>query len=136
MANGLYNITLFGNCWDAVSYYKDFDDWGYKKRKDIELYDCSEAQQYYLKAMNLTKDAEFAAKCCFMASKCEQNSFYNDLGSGQIKISSDNYWKNYDKAKLNYRKYFYILHDKYSNTEFYKEALKECKYFNEFIKSF
>ena len=136
MANGLYNATLFGNCWDAVAYSKDFDVWFRGELKDVESYDCSEAQKYYLRAMNLTSDNELAAKCCFMASKCEQNSFYIDYAEGKIKIGQDGFWKNYAKAKLEYRKNFYIMRDKYSGTDFYKEALKECKYFNDFVKSF
>lgn len=136
MANGLYNTSFFGNCWDAVSYNKDFDAWFHKDLKDLELYDCSEAQKYYLKAMNLANDSEFAAKCCFMASKCEQNSFYVDYAVGKIKIGRDDFWKNYGKAKLEYRKNFFIMRDKYSKTEFYKEAIKECKYFNEFTNNY
>ena len=135
MANGLYNISLFGNCWDAVSYYKNFDAWFHQDLKDVELYDCSEAQKYYLKGMNLSNDSELAAKCCFMASKCEQNSFYVDYAEGKIKIPRDDFWKNYGKAKLEYRKNFLIMRNNYSNTEFYKEALKECKYFNQFINN-
>jgi hypothetical protein len=53
-----------------------------------------------------------------MASKCEQNSFYIDFARGKIKISQDE--KNYAKAKLEYRKNFYIMHDKFSGTDFYR----------------
>ena len=134
LGNGLYNATLYGNCWGAVSYYKDFDFGGYNKDKDWELYDCSRAQVYYLKAMGLSDDNEFKARCCFMAAKCEQNTFYMDLGAGKIKIDEKNFWKNYSQEKLKYRNNFKILFDKYSDTEFYKEAIKECKYFNEFVK--
>ena len=134
LGNGLYNATLYGNCWGAVSYYKDFDFGGYNKDKDWELYDCSRAQVYYLKAMGLSDDNEFKARCCFMAAKCEQNTFYMDFGAGKIKIDEKNFWKNYSQEKLKYRNNFKILFDKYSDTEFYKEAIKECKYFNEFVK--
>lgn len=129
IANGYYNISYFGNCWDASSYYRDFDyDQLYNEGKDWEFYDCSKAEEYYLKAMELTKDKEFAANCYFMASKCEQNSFYNNLYKVKFKEDGD-----YLKEKLKYRKYFKLLKEKYSNTLFYKEALKECKYFNSFV---
>lgn len=129
MANGFYNISYFGNCWNASSYFRDFDyDQLYNERKDWEFYDCSKAEEYYLKAIELTKDKEFAAKCYFMASKCEQNSFYNNLY--RMRFSED---ETYFKEKLKYRKYFKILKDQYANTKFFKEALKECKYFNSFV---
>lgn len=135
MANGYYNITFYGNGWHASSYNRDFDNWGYKTDYDWNFYDCSTAKKYYLKAMNLAEDNEFAAKCCFMAAKCEQNEFFNNLGANLIKIDHNDFWNNYYKEKLKYRTNFKILHDKYSGTEFYKEVIEECKYFNSFVKN-
>lgn len=132
MANGFYNISYFGNCWNASSNSRDFYyDQMYNEYKDWEFYDCSKAQEYYEKARQLNKDKEFAAKCCFMASKCEQNSFYNNLYKMRFKKDGD-----YLKEKLKYREYFGLLKEKYSNTQFFKEALKECKYFNHFVTNY
>lgn len=129
MANGFYNISYYGNCWNASSYNRDFDyDQMYNEKKDWEFYDCSKAKEYYDKARLLTKDKEFAAKCCFMASKCEQNSFYNNLYKMRFEEDGD-----YSKEKSKYREYFKLLKEKYSETRFFKEALKECKYFNYFV---
>ena len=70
-----------------------------------------------------------------MAAKCEQNKFYVDKGHFEYNI----YYYPYDceqkpEIKLqNYRMYFKTLNDKYSKTKFFKEALKECKYFNYFV---
>lgn len=135
IGNGLYNTTLYGNCWDAVSYYKDFHFGGYEKDKDWELYDCSRAQVYYLRAMELSDNREFKAKCSFMVAKCEQNTFYMDYGSGKIKVDDSDFWNNYHKAKLKYITNFEILYNEYSDTEFYLDAIKECKYFNTFVIS-
>lgn len=129
MANGFYNITFYGNCWDATSYYRNYDyDQMYDETKDWEFYDCSTAQEYYKKAMGLTTDWEFAAMCVFMMSKCEQNDFYNNLYQMHFKKDGD-----YLKKKLEYRNNFRLLQDNYNDTEFYKDALKECKYFNIFL---
>jgi len=83
--------------------------------------------------MELSDDKELKAKCCFMAAKCEQNEFYNDLGAKLIKIDNDNFWKSYAQEKLKYRTNFEILYNVYSDTEFYEEAIKECMYFNNFV---
>ncbi len=80
LANGYYNMTYFGNSWQLVSFNRKFPDWifGIDRSLPKEFFDCSTAKEYYLKAMNASNDKEFAAKCCFMAAKCDQNKFYNE----------------------------------------------------------
>jgi hypothetical protein len=132
IANGLYNINYFGNCWDASSYHRDFDyDQMYNEQKDWEFYDCSKAHGYYEKALNLSSDREFDAICVFMMSKCEQNDFYNNLYQFRFKDH-----KEYLEKKLEYRNNFRLLQDEYSDTEYYKQVLKECKYFDIFVNSY
>ena len=131
LANGFYNISYYGNCWDASSFWRDFDFPGYDESKDWQFYDCSTAQLYYEKTMKVTKNKEFAAKCCFMAAKCEQNMFYNTWYKFYYSQNTD-----YEKERSKYRTYFKVLINKYSKTKFYKEALAECKYFNEFVTNY
>lgn len=132
MANGFYNITYFGNSWNASSYHRDYDyNQMYNEQKDWEFYDCSIAQKYYEKAMQLTSDREFAAMCIFMMSKCEQNDFYNNLY--QFRFKDD---KEYFEKKLEYRNNFRKLRGEYSDTEYYKQILNECKYFDIFVNSY
>lgn len=134
LANGYYNITFYGNSWmvscfntrgELPSYYIDGEN--------FDLYDCSRAEENYLLAASMTKDKEFAAECYFMASKCEQNKFYNN------ERTKDNYrtMEDYDrlvKIKFDkYKNYFKKLVNDYSDTQFFKQALKECKYFNSFV---
>lgn len=122
LANGLYNMTYFGNAHDvfgsplidlSVGYFSfDYDA--------IEPYypyfDCSKAMEYYQKAMDASTNKEFKAKCCFMAAKCEQNLYY---ASGQF---------SYDKA-IKTGVYFRELVKTYPKTKYYQEILKECGYF-------
>jgi hypothetical protein len=132
LGNGLYNISYFGNCWSSASKNRDFDYYPYayyNDRKNWRFYDCAEALINYEKAMHLAKDREFAAKCCFMAAKCEQNAFYNGLYKMNLKKEND-----YKRMKLKYRTFFKKLKQDYEDTGFYNEALKECRYFNSFVK--
>ncbi len=133
LANGYYNTTMYGNNWWAIVYSQL--NHGFYENISLnlpnEFYDCSTAQEYYTKAMNAAKDSEFAAECCFMASKCEQNTFYYRVEKDSINIYDE---KKYFGLKSKYRNYFKILKDKYAKTKFFKEAIEECKYFNEFVK--
>jgi hypothetical protein len=132
LANGFYNITYFGNSWGALVYERNFYDYepDIYATLDKEIYDCSTAQEYYVKAMSAAKNVEFAAECCFMASKCEQNAFYVELANEGINNDSE-----YSKLRGKYRSFFRILKNKYTGTMFYKKAIEECKYFAEFVKN-
>jgi hypothetical protein len=127
MANGLYNKTYYGNSWFASAFYRGVYSYGFK-----ELFDCSQAQVYYLKAFNESKDKEFKARCLFMAAKCEQNTYFNN------KYYNKSYdWEYVDeetfKVPVEYRTYFMQLKNEYRDTQYYNEILKECKYFNKFV---
>jgi hypothetical protein len=128
LANGYYNMTFFGNSWMILDYYRVISNVGGDLTNNY--YDCSKALENYEKAMKITKNKEIAARACFMASKCEQNKFYFDAGYYDRDDGDLNTWVTRDK----YRKYFNILAETYSNTKFYKEAIKECKYFSSFVK--
>lgn len=131
LANAYYNMTYFGNSWMIIDFYRSL----ISEEKDPNFLDCSKAEDYYLKAMTASKDNEFKARCLFMAAKCEQNRFYIDKGffQGTIDYYPYDCEKNPQIKKENYRMYFKNLNDNYSKTEFYKRALKECKYFNYFV---
>lgn len=125
LANGLYNKSYYGNSWIASAFKRTTWQWGYYLGFHNEFYDCSEAQNYYLKAMNLTTDREFAAKCLYMAAKCEQNAYYNSPGFvPEI------------PAPISYRNNFRKLKEDYKDTKYYSEILRECKYFNHFAEKF
>ena len=84
------------------------------------MLDCSKAEEYYVKALELSNDKEFKAKCCFMAAKAEQNKFFltrpkdyvGDFKSGE---------------------YFKMLKTSFANTQYYKEIINECGYYRTYI---
>ena len=134
LGNGMYNMTSYGNSWMISEYPFAPSTWDYMQgRTDSTAgkyyqpyYDCSKAKELYNKAMLTTHDKEFAAQCCFMIAKCDQNKYY------------DTEYKPEDNGavKIKYRDYFKLLKKDYSNTKFYEEALNECAYFNDYVAKY
>jgi len=134
IATGMYNTSTYGNSWSMISYSWSSYDFG---RKHLYYYDAdyvktSTAKQYYLKARELSTDAEFKAKCTFMAAKCEQKQY-------EAPSFMDNYdtYEKREKAYANQLKsnsYFEEL-QQYKNTAFYQKAVEECSYLSDFIRS-
>ncbi|MBI1221804.1 MAG: hypothetical protein GC180_04290 [Bacteroidetes bacterium] len=129
-ANGLYNITWFGNSRDAISYHLQSEE----ETEHPSFYSMSLAYPAYERALKLTRDPEFKAKIHFMMAKCEQNEYDTD-GSN---VSYHSYYGEdlpCDPIKnQEFRKNFLILKKQFANTEFYKMALKECSYFEHYVR--
>ncbi|HEO65152.1 MAG TPA: hypothetical protein ENI73_04695 [Spirochaetes bacterium] len=124
LGTAYYNMTYYGNAWNAVDYYKS----NYRSADDHDDYvDYSRPLKYFNTVMKSTKDGELAAKACFMAAKCEQAQFY-----------SSKYYRDYDsnnsknQNKL-FRKYFKELKTTYSDTKYYREVIKECGFFDHYV---
>jgi hypothetical protein len=111
IANGLYNITYYGN--SRVMYDNAHFD------RTPPTYDCSHAKAYYRKAMEISKDRELAAKAAFMIGKCELNAY--------ITAHPDH---------LDYAggAGFAALRDSYPDTRYYKEAIRECGFFAKYLE--
>ena len=136
LGNAYYNMTYYGNAAEATMYSRNpnfmWYNYGYgrdsHREEDMPYFlDCSLAQEHYDTAMKLADasgDLELASKCCFMAAKCEQNT-YNVTIAGNDPKDSIRYSQ--------FRKYFSRLRDIYDSTKFYGQAIKECKYFNYFV---
>lgn len=131
LANGYYNMSYFGNnrafCQTKLTYayndYWEIHEYNSEIAKDMPNYlNTTKAEEYYNKAMNASKDAEFKAKCCFMAAKCEQNEFF--------KTKPKDY-----KGDFKAGKYFGMLKSTYSSTKYYQEIINECGYFKTYLKS-
>jgi hypothetical protein len=137
LANGFYNITYFGNertfyqtsieeydfiDWDNFYFYGYSDDGNSPWLKKSLVFNCTKAKNFYIKAMELSKNPEFKAKCSLMAAKCEQNDFY---------LSRPKDYKGNFKSGA----YFKQLKNNYSGTNYYKEIIKECGYFRTYLAS-
>lgn len=124
LANGLYNMTYYGN--SRILYGSIvFDDLNLATREyqgipdqdsiNLSPYlDCREAAKYYALAGNFSKDKEFKAKCIWMQAKCEHN-LWLEIGESEGAF----------QAGLNFK----LLKEKYSKTSYYNEIIKECGYF-------
>jgi hypothetical protein len=118
LANGLYNMSYYGNGRDI--YDTEHRNLGPRyKDRDAELsLNMNLAQKYYVQALNLTSDREFKARAAFMAAKTEQNRYYN--------VEHD------VKAPQPYT-YFKMLKDSFSDTQYYREIIRECGTFRTYV---
>jgi hypothetical protein len=131
MATGLYNTSTYSNSWNLISYVWSSYDFG---RKQMYYYDTdyiktSLAKRYYLKARELSTDAEFKAKCTFMAAKCEQKE--HDAPSYTDYETYDKQEKAYWKV-IRHNNYFKEM-EQYKTTAFYRKAVNECSFLSDFI---
>lgn len=128
LGNIYYNTTYFGHAWRAMDYYRSGVQYGYHTN-------CSKAQEYYEKAAQLYEKAgnrELAARVTFLAAKAEQNQMF--VNTKFQKIHENKAYNNEISYFFmpEYRTNFQSLKNKYRNTQFYKNVLKECYYFNWF----
>lgn len=120
LANAYYNISYYGNC-------RPF--YGMDRLNNPNISSQNITRKYYLLARNYAQTNEQKAKCTFMASKCEHNDYYNT-----VDVSYE--WLPYEQATpAPTEKYFKELKNNYSNTQYYREVLKECGYFRDFVKT-
>lgn len=119
-ANGLYNMTWFGNA-RVLSlsdiHYSPSTPYNSNSEKSTDPYfDCSEAGKWYEEARKLTGNKEFAAKCAWMAAKCEHANWLNSINEEE-------------PNDFVAGKYFQLLKTNYSRTKYYQEIIQECGYF-------
>ncbi|MBM7623778.1 hypothetical protein [Sporohalobacter salinus] len=100
---------------EIMNKVRDFDSWYsvYNPTRTI-------AWKYYDKAMRKTEDKELAAKCCFLAA------------AAQTEFSG---YDSFEPQKKNREYYYRMLNEKYSDTKFYQEVIKECTTLNEFLNN-
>lgn len=122
LANGLYNMSYYGNARDVyrTGHYNFSDATALNLNMDL-------AQKYYKRAMDLSGDKEFKAKACFMAAKTEQNRYFD--------MSAKSHGSAGDRPEpVHSPVYFKMLKDSYANTRYYQEIVRECGYFRSYLK--
>jgi len=132
LGNAFYNISHYGNA--RYFYESTVLGEGHYSPFTIDsvfvpmLTANSVATKYYKLALENATDDEQKAKCNYMIAKCGRNEWYNR-----------NYYTNkeneygYDNKILGDWKIFDGL-SQYSHTKYYQEVLKECGYFNVYVK--
>lgn len=139
LGNAYYNMSYFGPAYYVMNYFRSGSYYsGY--------WDNGQALAYYQKALQYAPDAESAARYCFMAAKAEQNLFFKYMTENQR--DDDYWWGKYtiddwgpegyaqfqkDIKELGYRKYFERLATEYGDTEYYRRAVRECKYLEYYV---
>lgn len=129
VANAFYNLTHYGN---ARAFYEgDITGTSHYSPFAIDsvfrgfLTDMKLATQYYTLALNAAKTAEQKAKCHYMLAKCERNQWYNQTFYKNSKYQYRGQGNGPDFLPWNG---FKALKQQYANTQFYKEAIRECGY--------
>ena len=137
---GFYNITYFGNSSGLADAYRSGVSWKYLNSGrevyelsgfplgNTEVTDVSLASEYFEKARQFSTDRNFQARCAFWVAKCEQNMFFTNKTS-RYNLGG----KNAPNVPPQYRRYFKLMKDYYSDTPFYKQAVTECKYFGFYV---
>jgi hypothetical protein len=133
LGNAYYNLTYFGNAWYAAAFERTSEIPDQVKREpyrrnsynNFNTISCLPAELEYEQALKLAPDKEFASKVAFMAAKCEQNRYY---------ISPDFNRQEDPHALEKYRRNFRLLKQQYSNTKYYREVIKDCTYFAEYVR--
>ncbi len=142
IGNYYLNTTYFGHSWEMHSMSRTAAFYPLSRRydKDNNFYlDLKTPIKYYDKCIELSEgiNNELAAECAFMAAKCEQYQYTIDPDLQESKIRT--YWEGWEHEYLvlpNYNvygKYFNILRENFSDTDYYQEAINECKYFRYYI---
>jgi len=124
LANGFYNMSQYGNSHDL---YESPNHWELHITPSTDMtrdpthpaLNMDQAEKYYVRAVELSTNREFQAKAIFMAAKTEQNRSFRAGGGGN---------------RTSPGQYFKVIKDSLSDTDYYKEIIKECTYFANYVK--
>ncbi len=136
-ANAMYNLTYYGKGWQAVQYnrsgvefeaYYMSDERKKAPASKRNYYDASLAEKYYMQAFSNSNDAEFKARCIFMAAKCWQKNCPAPKGVNYYSYDDKLYYSNALKNP-----YFKQL-KQYNKTKFYANAVSTCGYLKDYVR--
>lgn len=120
LANAFYNMTYYGSsrlfyeC-SVIGAYSSAPEYVENSFMN-KLLDMTMARKYYYIALSGAKTPEQKAKCLYMLAKCERNDWYTS-GQGPKPGKDFIAWKQFLALKA------------YSQTNYYKDVIKECGYF-------
>ncbi len=135
LASAFYNMSYYGNSWNALAYYRSGSDWNegkYDQPWKKEYYGVYKAKEHYQKAYELTKDKEFKAAAFFMVAKCAQRQIamppYNYDNYEQYEKDVDAFYKKFKNNPL-----FAQFVKEFGTTKFYKYTYTRCSYLRDFV---
>ena len=123
-----YNLSYFGQSWKAADCFRSSASaaTAYKNKGqtnfphpglplgNIENFNVERARQYFDQARRVAHSDEIKVAAAYMAAKCERNDFY----VRGTRRTFDN---------------FYIIHNEFSDTEFYQRIIQECLDFQAYV---
>ena len=127
LANAYYNMSHFGNARvfyeSAVIGAGQYDPYSIDTAFRKMLTATNKCTQYYTMALNNAATDEQRAKCQYLLAKCQRNQWYNE----HVYNKRDGYTEE-TLVDFNALDGFRAL-QQYSNTQYYKDVIKECGYF-------
>ncbi len=133
LGNAFYNISHFGNA--RTFYEKSIVGYGsnptyFREPMKKMIVDCSVSKMYYQMALAAATTKEQKAKCMYLLAKCERNDFYNK----RYYALNKDYWDVYGD-EINFKAWsgFKSLQNDYSDTQYYKDVIRECGYFGTYV---
>ena len=135
-----YNTSYFGYEWEVADYFRSGASWtrlaqgpvfplrnspaGNRENTDVQL-----ALSYFERALQTARDKELAARAAFMAARCRQKQYFCSpacsypLGSRLIPV-----------LPPEYRTYYDLLGREFRDTEFFGQAVKECRWLEKYLQ--
>lgn len=124
LGGAYYNLTHFGNSrlffQTAITGQDSSQPDGYTTEYQQMFTAQNHAEKYYRLALNNAVTEEQKARAAFLLSKCERNNAYiaGDVSANGLPPAGS---------------WFVTLKNKFANTAYYKEVLKECGYFRSYV---
>jgi hypothetical protein len=137
LASALYNMSYYGNSWNAVAYYRSSSDWNegkYDAPWQKEYFGVYKARENYQKAYDLATDKEFKAACLFMVAKCAQRQvprpIYDYTNYEAADKKEAEFFKKFKNNPL-----FGKFKSVFGNTKFYQYTYNRCSYLRDYVKA-
>lgn len=131
-----YNMSYYGVSWKLMGNFRSSSGLN-------GFYDMTVPKQFFDRALNIgSLNREMTAKALFMLARCDQNRYCEGSEIRDNYTSYSGVYKDYfDQFQSGirssgFRKDFEVLKNQYSNTKFYQELIKECKYFDYYVSRF
>ncbi len=137
-----YNMSYFGHAWGVKDFYRSGISWDNAERNysneytghyypygNREYTDVSFALFFLERAYQIakTREPELAARCAFWAARCRQKEYFT---SNDFRQTIRDFIPQLPNSYQNY----YEELNRFKETTYYQEVIKECSYFKRYAK--